>query len=189
MKMLLSMPSIIFNNVDIKFAKKKLIYRTYTNENTLTTTCSIKFINKKKFAKMALDENIKTFVIHISSLDLRLKITIHLAKNAQITLLLAKKVTVLAKYLNFADVFLKKSIEILSKFTKANKHAIELEKSKQPPYGPIYSLELVEFKTLKTYIKTDLTNDFIKVSKLPANTQIFFVFKFNNSFCLCVNHQ
>ena len=59
--------------------------------------------NLEEFAKGALDENIKAFVIHISSLSLRLKIIIHLAK----------KVSVLAKYSDFANVFSEKSANIL----------------------------------------------------------------------------
>ena len=49
----------------------------------------------------------------------------------------------------------------LPKNFKINKYAIELEKSKQPLFGSIYSLESVELKTLKTYIKINLTNSFI----------------------------
>ena len=41
---------------------------------------------------------------------------------------------------------------------KLNEHAINLEDSKQPPYGPIYSLGPVELETLKTYIKTSSEN-------------------------------
>ena len=60
---------------------------------------------------MALNENIKTFVIHVSFL--KSKIIIHLARKAQMALLLAKKVIILAKYLDFANVFLKKVANVL----------------------------------------------------------------------------
>ena len=65
------------------------------------------------------------------------------------------------EYLDFADVFLEKSANVLPERTGANEHAIKLEKGKQPPYGPIYSLGPVELETLKTYIKTNLTNGVI----------------------------
>ena len=42
-----------------------------------------------------------------------------------------------------------------------NEHAIKLEEDKQPSFGPIYSLELVELEPLKTYFKTNLANSFI----------------------------
>ena len=104
-------------------------------------------------------------------------------------LLLAKKVTLPNEYLDFADIFLKKSANVLPDQTGANKHTIELEKGKQPPYRPIYSLEPVEFKTLKTYIKTNLANGFIRVLKSPAGAPILFVRKPNSSFRLYVNYQ
>ena len=87
--------------------------------------------------------------------------TIHSAWEAQIALLLAKKVTVPAEYSDFADVFSKKSAEILSEHIGINEHAIKLEDGKEPSYGPIYSLGPVELETLKTYIKTNLANGFI----------------------------
>ena len=77
------------------------------------------------------------------------------------TLLLAKKVTGPAKYSDFPDVFWEKLANVLLEQTGVNEHAIKLEKSKQPPYGPIYSLKLAELKTLKIYIETNLANGFI----------------------------
>ena len=56
-----------------------------------------------------------------------------------------------------------------------NKHAIELEKDKQSSFGPIYSLVLVELETLKTYIKTNLANNFIRLFKSPARAFIFLI--------------
>ena len=65
------------------------------------------------------------------------------------------------EYLDFADVFLEKSANVLPKRTGVNEHAIKLEEGKQPPYGPIYSLGPVELETLKTYIEINLLNSFI----------------------------
>ena len=62
--------------------------------------------------------------------------TIHLARKAQLALLLAEKVTVPTKYLDLADVFLEKSANVLAERTGANEYAIELEEDKQPPYEP-----------------------------------------------------
>ena len=69
-----------------------------------------------------------------------------------------------------------------------NKHAIELEEGKQPPFGPIYSLGPVELETLKTYIKTNLANSFIRPSKSPAGAPILFDWKPNESLRLCMNY-
>ena len=75
-------------------------------------------------------------------------------------LLLAKKVIVPAKNSDFADVFTKKSGNVLSEQTGANKHAIKLEKGNKPPYRLIFSLRLVELKALKTYSDIGLLNSF-----------------------------
>ena len=68
-----------------------------------------------------------------------------------------------------------------------NEYAIELEEGKQPPFGPIYSLEPIELKTLKTYIKINLANGFIWPFKSPARVFILFNKKLNRSFCFCVD--
>ena len=82
-------------------------------------------INKKKFAKTILDKIIKAFVIYIISFSLNL-IIIYLTKKAYIALLIAKKVKVLTKYLDFLDVFFKKNTSILLKITNFNQHVIKL---------------------------------------------------------------
>ena len=134
-----------------------------------------------------MDENIKAFVVHISYLGSR--ITIYLARKAQMALLLAKKVIIPTKYLDFADVFLKKSANVFPEQTGVNENAIEFEQGKQPPYGPIYILKPIEFRTLKTYIETNLANGFIQALKSLASALIFFACKPNNSLRLCVNYQ
>ena len=72
--------------------------------------------------------------------------------------------------------------------TGMNEHAIKLEKGKQPFFGPIYSLDLVELETLKTYIGTNLANGFICPSKSSARTPILFDKKPNGSLRLYVNY-
>ena len=93
------------------------------------------------------------------------------------------------EYSNFANVF---SPELASKLLKhigINDHAIELVDNWQPPYSPIYSLGPVELETLKTYIKTNLINGFIRLSKSLAEASIFFDKKPDDSLQLCVNYQ
>lgn len=143
-------------------------------DEVLPTTRRVEFIDKKDFAKAVLDEDIKTFVIHISSFNLK-PMTIDPVRKAQTASLLTEKVTVLVEYLNFAEVFSEKWATKLSKHFDLNKHLINLKLNKQPPYGPIYSLGLVELKTLKTYIETNLINSFIRPSKSPAGALILFV--------------
>ena len=104
-------------------------------------------------------------------------------------LLLAKKVIVSTKYSDFTDVFSEKSANVLPERTGANEHAIELHEGKQPSYGPIYNLEPVGLETLKTYIKTYLSNGFIRASKSSVDAPILFVRKPNGSLSLCVNYR
>ena len=124
--------------------------------------------------------------MHVSFL--RLKITIYPARKAQIALLLAEKIAVLAKYSDFANIFLEKSANILLEQTEVNKYTIELEEGKQLFYRPIYNLKPVELKTFKTYIETNLANGFIKASKSPTGAPILFVRKPNSRLCLCINY-
>ena len=114
---------------------------------------------------------------------------IYPARETQIALLVVEKVKIPTKYSDFSDVFLEEKASILLEATEINQHAIELQKGQQPPYGPIYSLGPVELKTLKTYIKINLANDFIRPSKSPAGALILFIGKPNGSFRLCVDYR
>ena len=96
---------------------------------------------------------------------------------------------VLIEYFNYNNVFLVKNTVKLLEHIRMNDHAIKLEEGKQPPFGLIYSLGLVELETLKTYIKINLVNSFIQPFKLPARAFILFDKKSNKSLYLCVNYQ
>ena len=80
------------------------------------------------------------------------------------------------------------AVELLEN-TEINEHAIKLEEDKQPPFGPIYSLGPVELETLKTYIKINLANGFIRPSKSPAGAPILFDRKPDGSLHLCVDYR
>ena len=69
-----------------------------------------------------------------------------------------------------------------------NEHTIKLEKDKQPLFGSIYSLGTMELKTLKTYIKTNLVNSFIRSFKSPARAPILFDKKSNDCLRLYVDY-
>ena len=77
---------------------------------------------------------------------------------------------------------------MLPKYTKINQHTIKLINVKESSYVLIYSLELVELKRLKIYIKTNLANDFICLSKSLASTFVLFVCQLNAILCLCVDY-
>ena len=58
-----------------------------------------------------------------------LTMAIYPARKAQIALLVAEKVKIPIKYLDFLDIFLKDKALILPKITELNQHAIELQES------------------------------------------------------------
>ena len=90
------------------------------------------------------------------------------------------------KYSDFVNVFLQKKALVLSVETKLNKYSINMKDDKKLCHRPIYSLGLVEFKILKTYIETYLKTGFIQLSESLSGTPILFHKKLNDSFGLYV---
>ena len=140
-----------------------------------------------------LDADSKMFVVHMA-IQKQKDILIYSNKQAQIkaqvkALLFNKASTkITMEYFNYNNVF---STEYAAKFLeniKINKHAIKLKEGKQPPFELIYSLGLVELETLKTYIKTNLANGFIRPFKSPARAPILFDKKPDGSLRFCVNY-
>ena len=124
---ILGMPFLILNNTNVQFNKRELTWKSYTTAEALLTTQRVELIDKKEFAKVTLDKNIETFMVYVNFLSQGLRMTIHLAKKVQIFLLIVKKISILAKYLDFANVFLEKSANIFLEQIGANEHAIQLE--------------------------------------------------------------
>ena len=84
-------------------------------------------------------------------------------------------------------MFLQKLANVLLEQTGVNEYPIKVEEGKQPPYKPIYSLEPLQLEALKTYIKINLVNGFIRALKELLGALILLVRKPNGSFRLCVN--
>ena len=153
---------------------------------------------KKQFAAIALDPKYKIYVIHVGSVNFvvssssfPLNADIHPFHRPQISGLIAKKALtkIPAKYLDFADIFSPELVSKLFRHIRINNYAIKVVDSKQPLYGPIYSLEPVELETLKAYIKTNLANKFIKLFKSLAGTPILFDRKSDCFFRLYIDYQ
>ena len=187
------MPFLTLSSANVDFSGRKLRWRTYTTKEVLPTTRPVKLMGKKEFAAAALDSEHETYVVHVASLRSTplASLNIHSSREPQISSLIAEEAPtkVFAKYLDFADVFSPELATELPEHTEINTHAIDLEEGKQPPYGPIYSLGPVELETLKTYIKTNLANSFIRPSKAPASAPILFDKKPNGSLRLCVDYR
>ena len=186
-KVVSDMPFLTLSNADVQFIEKELTWRSYITAEALPTTKRVKLINKKEFAKAALDKKSETFVVHMASLNLAPQI--HPDKTALIASLLIKQVKIPNKYLDFANVFLEEKALVLLERTEFNQHVIKLEEGKQPPYGPTFSLGPVKLETLKTYIETHLKTGFIRPFKSLTGTPILFDQKPNGNFCLCVDYQ
>ena len=123
-EIVLSIFFLIFNNTDVQFIEKKLIWRSYTAAEALSTTKQVELINKNEFAKVTLDENFEIFVIYVTSLNLTSGL--YLNKVAQITSLLTEKVKILDEYSDFANVFLEEKALVLPERTELNEYAINL---------------------------------------------------------------
>ena len=140
----------------------------------------------KEFGKTVLNEKSETFVVHMTFFNLASGT--HLERKTQIASLPTEEVKIPDKYLDFTNVFSEEKVLVLSKRTKLNEHAINLEDGKQPPYGPVYSLGLVKLETLKIYIETHLKTGFIWPFKSPAGAPILFDKKPDGSFRPCVDY-
>ena len=65
-------PFFTFNNADILFVNQKLTWKTYTTKEALPTIQRVELIDKKKFARAVLDENIEVFVVYVAFLILKM---------------------------------------------------------------------------------------------------------------------
>ncbi len=106
-----------------------------------------------------MDENFKTFVVHVLALKASKPagMPIHPSRAAQIaakspgepTLAVSQwdktSTEISSEYSDYADVFSTDLAMELPENMGMNENAIELIESKQPPYGLIYNLGLVEF--------------------------------------------
>ena len=189
LEVVLGMPFLILSKADVRFAERKLVWRTYTAAEALPTTRRVEIIDKREFAAAALNADDETFVVHVAALAEPTTMPIHPSRQAQVAALTSEETGIPAEYSDFSDVFSSDSVAELPEHTGINDHPIDLLDDKQPPYGPIYSLGPVELETLKTYIETNLASGFIRPSKSPAGAPILFVRKKDGSLRLCVDYR
>ena len=189
-EVILEMLFLKISNADVSFGKKILTWKTYTTNEALPTIEQIQIVDPKEFVIAALDVDSKTFVIYVA-IRKQEKMPVHSKRQAQVRALLFNEAPtkVLAEYSDYSNVFLAENIAELPENTRINEYAIELEEGKQPLFGLIYSLGPVELETLKTYIKINLANGFIRPSKSPAGAPILFDRKPDGSLRLCVDYR
>lgn len=67
----------IYLDINVQFARKKLIEKNYMTVEALPTIKKLELINKKEFVIVVLNINIKIFVIYVLILKIELKILIN----------------------------------------------------------------------------------------------------------------
>lgn len=78
MQVVLGIIFLNFSNTNVSFLEQKLTWNFYTATKALFTTKRVEVIGKKKFAKVVLDLNSETFIVHIVALEALLSsMTIH----------------------------------------------------------------------------------------------------------------
>lgn len=180
---------LAFSNVDVEFIEqpRKYTWRRYTAIETLPPTYWEELIDKRKFAKVMIDKDSKSFLIHMSAIEIPM-LWIYPFRVVHIPILQWDKAStkMSAKYFNNADVF---SLDMAMELPENTgiKHAIELVEGKQLLYDPIYSPSSLKLETFKAYIKTHLNTGFIWPSKSPADALILFYKKPDDNLSLCVN--
>ena len=185
MEIVLGMLFLAFSNADVEFIElRKLTWGFYIAAEALPTTSRVEVINKREFARIALNRNSETFVVHITTLEVPTTMLIHLLKTSHVqrsnepTLAVLKwdkaLIKIQAEYSDYSDVISTDLAIELPENTDMNEYTIELIEGKQLPYGSIYALSPVESETLKAYIEIHLTTGFIRSSKSLTGICIFF---------------
>lgn len=79
---------LTFSNAKLSFIEREFIWRFYIATKALPITKQVELINKNKFAKAALYEDFKIFVVHIAALEALLaSMIIYPSQTTQIAIL------------------------------------------------------------------------------------------------------
>ena len=113
--------------------------------------------------------------MHVAALE-ALELAVHPFRALLIAALQQNKAStkIPPEYAHYTDIFSPVLAIELPENSGINEHTIELSEGKQPHYGLIYSLGLVEMETLKVYIETYLKTGFIWPFKSLADVFILF---------------
>lgn len=99
---------LIFYNAIILFIEQELIWISYIPAEASSTTQQVQINSQKEFVAVATNLNKKAFLVHM--IYLYLKILIYPVCETQITFLVIKKMTILAKYSDYLKIFLKSQL-------------------------------------------------------------------------------
>ena len=144
---------LTLSGANVDFLDQELWWRTYTTEEVLPTTRHIELMDKKEFVAAKLDSEHKIHIVYVGSISFIISLStsplnVYPSRRLQIAGVITKEapIKVSDKYVNFA--FSPDLISKLCKHTRINDHIIKLVNSQQPPYGPIYSLDLIDHEDL-----------------------------------------
>ena len=191
--MVFGMPFLTLSIADVDFPKKELWWKFYTIEEAFPIIKRVELVGKKEFVAAAFNPGYEIFIIYVAflkSLSNTQKGDVYPFCRVQIAALMANEalISISTKYSDFANIFSPEVTSKLLKYTGINDYAIKLDDNWQPPYGPIYSLGPEELETVKTSIKTNLANGFIRPSKSLIWAPILFNKKSNRNLQLYVDY-
>ena len=125
MEVVLEMLFLTLSNANIRFAEWELVWRTYSAVKALLMTRRVEIIGKKEFTAAALNEEDKTFVLHMAALSV-VDSSVHPFRQAQISSLDVKEVIIPSKYADYTNVFSPDFAVELPEHTSINNHPINL---------------------------------------------------------------
>lgn len=92
------------------------------------------------------------------------------------------------EYHKYLSLFSEKEASLLPPHRPYD-HKIPLKPDFDPPFGPLYSLNLTELEELKKWLEENLSKGFIRASSSSAGAPILFVKKADGSLRLCVDYR
>jgi len=92
------------------------------------------------------------------------------------------------EYQEYRDIFSIQKAKLLLKHRPYDL-AIQIEVDKIPPLGPIYSLLVLELKTLQEFLEENIKTGIIRLSKSPCGALVLFVKKKDRTLRLCVDYH
>ena len=122
------MSFLTLGSADIRFAERKLVWRTYSAAEALPTTRRVEIIDKKEFAVVALNENDETFVMHTATIST--DSNIHPSWRTHVTSLDVEEVAIPPSNTLTIPTSLYRTLH-----TGIDNHTIDLVDDKQPPYN------------------------------------------------------
>ena len=97
-KVVLRIPFFTLSNSNRRFAERELVWKTYSGAKALPMTWRVEIIDKKEFALAVLNEENKTFVVHIVAFSI--DSNVHASWRVKIFLLDVKEVIIPSEYTN-----------------------------------------------------------------------------------------